>query len=509
MIRKLLALGIAIPVAAALALTGTAQAAAPTTAKVADCTFGDLNDDGSGDVVAGDPNATVNGKASAGDIVVRYGTTKEVGHGAQQVITQNQAVPGLSAEAGDNFGAVVEMGSVDGDDCADVIVSSPGEDVGSVKDAGAVQVIFGSPAGLGKGKPGLSLTTATAGLAGTVAAGDRFGTDLALTHELDPGDIQSLAIGIPDRDDGAVKDAGAIAKLDFAADGSISLAQLVNQSSPGVDGASETGDLFGAAIDFGYAFGVRPDGWSEQLLVGVPGENSSAGAIEIVDGTATAGTYNVLPITQNTPGFEGTSEAGDRFGASIDWAFVPETGEPRFAVGVPGEDIGSIKDAGAVLLVFGSLSSADDFMLSQNSAGITGTAEAHDGYGTSVLITEYRTDSGRTALIVGTPGEDVGKIKDAGTVSLLPVNEINGRQDVAITQNSPGVPGAAQAGEHFGQAIANSNGHDLLVGVPDDVGYSRGVVLQIPWSTVTGFGKPVTGLAWEPSVGSRFGAAIG
>jgi hypothetical protein len=504
--RSTLALlaAVILPTAALVAGGGSGTAHAVT-----GCGSGDLNGDGFADIVAGDPNATVNGKAAAGDIVIRHGTAKGPGRGTQQIVTQAQAVPGLSAEAGDDFGAVVDMGYVDGDDCTDVVVSSPGEDVGTVKDAGAVQVIFGSPTGLGRGRPGLSLTTATAGLAGSVAGGDHFGADLAMTHELQAGDPQSLAIGIPDRDDAGAVNAGAIAKLDFAADGSISNDELVTQSSTGVDGASEKGDHFGTALDFGYGLHAGTSMWSEELLVGVPGENSSAGAVDIIDGTSTPGTYDVTAVTQNTPGFAGASEAGDRFGASLDWGRVDATGSPRWAVGVPGEDVGTLKNSGAVLLVMGYWTSATDLMLTQNSPGITGSAEAGDGYGTTVLLTQYWSDGFRMGLVVGTPGEDVGKLKDAGVVSLLQVDETGGR-DIAITQSTAGVPGAAAAGEHFGQAVGSSDSlDDLLVGVPDDVGYSRGVVLEVPWTTITKLGKTVKGLAWEPSTGSRFGASIG
>jgi FG-GAP repeat len=60
-------------------------------------------------------------------------------------------------------------------------------------------------------------------------------------------------------------------------------------------------------------------------------------------------------------------------------------------------------------------------------------------------------DDGFGDLAVGLPGEDVGRLPNAGAVSVL-YGRANGmRSDRrVITQNSPGVPGFAEAGDQFG-----------------------------------------------------------
>ncbi len=78
-------------------------------------------------------------------------------------------------------------------------------------------------------------------------------------------------------------------------------------------------------------------------------------------------------------------------------------------------------------------------------------------------------------------------------------------------QNSPGVPGGVDAGDHFGSTLAFVAGaaeRALIIGVPDDVDNSRGMVNVIP----LGGGAP---RAWVPGVGSipiggasRFGGAL-
>ena len=52
------------------------------------------------------------------------------------------------AEKGDAFGASVEAGDFNGDGFADMAVGIRAEDVGTVGEAGAVAVLYGSPSGL-------------------------------------------------------------------------------------------------------------------------------------------------------------------------------------------------------------------------------------------------------------------------------------------------------------------------------------------------------------------------
>jgi hypothetical protein len=510
--RRLCALAAAL-ILSITPLTVIAVVAAGPAQASATCATGnnpaDVNGDGFSDVVAGDPTATVSTAGSAGDVVVRLGLSTGAGTGAQTVLTEPDADATQTADAGDRFGAVVAMGWVDGDHCADVVVATPDDSVDGQADAGSVQVIFGSPDGLGQGRPGLTITEATAGLGGAAVAGEKFGTDLALTDALGPGDSQELAIGIPRRTVAGFAGAGAVGLVGFATDGSVSSAQLVSQSTADVIGASEAGDAFGTAVDFDRDLDAdtecpsQPDG-CENLLVGVPGENSSAGDVLEIDTAVGAPPYASFAVSQDSSDVPGTAEAGDRFGASLDYHVAFGSGDELLAIGIPGEDVGSIKDAGSVQ-VFDDEDGNGAPAFTQNTSGIAGAAEAGDQFGTTVLITE---DTHRQPyLVVGSPLEDVGTLKDAGGVSIIPLDTGQpATGDVVLSQDSAGIVGAAAAGEHFGQALGNTGGH-LLIGVPDDVGYSRGLVDFVGWTTA--LGKVATvGTAWEPASGNGFGASI-
>ena len=81
----------------------------------------------------------------------------------------------------------------------------------------------------------------------------------------------------------------------------------------------------------------------------------------------------------------------------------------------------------------------------------------------------------------------------------------------SFSQSSPGIPGEAQAGERFGSSLAVVIGMQeraLLVGTPDDVENSTGLVNVIPF-------RGGTPRYWRPGVGgvpgagaSRFGYSL-
>jgi hypothetical protein len=73
------------------------------------------------------------------------------------------------------------------------------------------------------------------------------------------------------------------------------------------------------------------------------------------------------------------------------------------------------------------------------------------------------------------------------------------------SQSSPGIPGNPGAGDRFGSSLAVVSGEQeraLLVGVPDDVEFSPGMVDVIPF----GGGTP---RSWWPGAGGIPGPAAG
>jgi len=85
----------------------------------------------------------------------------------------------------------------------------PGGGIDSIEDAGAVDVFYGGPLGLGN-EGGLTITQGDFGVGGEPEPGDRFGTTLAVgnfdgsrTNDFARWSCWDLAVGTPDEDDGA------------------------------------------------------------------------------------------------------------------------------------------------------------------------------------------------------------------------------------------------------------------------------------------------------------------
>ena len=228
---------------------------------------------------------------------------------------------------------------------------------------------------------------------------------------------------------------------------------------PAAAGAAEPGDGFGSSLSVG-------DG----LWVGAPGEDLADAANA---GVATR--FPINPLTsrgsvqyrQGARGVPGKPERGDRFGAAL--------GYGGSVIGVPGEDIGRVVDAGIVVWKLKK-------SISQRSRGVPGRVERGDRFGAAVTAREVFGDDGSgdnpgkkrfLMAAIGVPGEDVKTHKDAGTALL--VGENYGRKLVYSTIR-PAL-GTAETGDRYGSAVAflsrpplelENNQDRLVVGAPGE-----------------------------------------
>jgi hypothetical protein len=86
-------------------------------------------------------------------------------------------------------------------------------------------------------------------------------------------------------------------------------------------------------------------------------------------------------------------------------------------------------------------------VLSRNTEGVFGVPEPGDRFGYAIV------DDGN-ATFVGVPGARVNAEDGAGAVYGLGRRTSAWRLSHVYTQNSPGIPDVAQAGDHFGAALA-------------------------------------------------------
>jgi len=218
------------------------------------------------------------------------------------------------------------------------------------------------------------------------------------------------------------------------------------------------------------------------LAIGIPGEDigtvNAAGAVQVLYGTVggLSATSNQL-WHQDSTGIEGAAEADDHFGWALAAGDFNGDGYGDLAVGIPGEDINTVANAGAVSILYGSaagLSATGDQLWHQDSSGIEGAAEANDNFGSALAAGDFNGD-GRADLAVGVPYENVGAVADAGAVNILygSAAGLSASGDQLWDQESTDIEGAAETGDNFGWALAagdlNGDGRaDLATGIPNE-----------------------------------------
>jgi hypothetical protein len=458
----------------------------------------DFNGDGFDDLAIGAAGEGVGGQESAGAVNILYGSASGL-VGTDQVLTQ------ANPERLDLFGLAVAKGDFNADGFTDLAVGAPWEAVGASELAGAVNIFYGSANGLaGTSQVLLQANPEPRDLFGQALDAGLFNDD----------DVMDLAVGAPGEDVSTADDAGAVNVFYGSTGGLPSASQVLLQANP------EDNDGFGGALVAGFFNDNQGD-----LAVGAPGEQlgaaSLAGAVNVFYGTPAGlpGTSQVL--------LQANPEADDQFGSALAAGFFDDDLWYDLAVGAPGETVGGKREAGAVNVFSGSASrlteTSQTFLQGPGTGGIP---EVGDLFGLALAAGPF--DAGPWDLAVGAPGEDFGVTPNAGAINVLygSASGLVGR-DQLLTQDSPGVPGIAEADDHFGDDLArgiffnNFNGDDfgdLAIGTArEDVGATAdagavnvmyGSAAGLPGASGQLFTQDSSGVGGTAEPGDSFGASL-
>jgi hypothetical protein len=321
---------------------------------------------------------------------------------------------------------------------------------------------------------------------------------------------QGALVGDPRQDVGAAVDAGVVyvfpfsqlGAVDYTAVGSIVISEATIHVTP------SGGDLFGASV---LQADTNSDGIND-LIIGAPGRNHGAGVVFVIRATSNATTFDFAhPVTlqQGTGGIGGSSEPGDHFGTTL------LRGTPYnvawLAIGVPGEDVGTVADAGDVVVMPMMLSGTPSITVYPGH-GAPGTPQAGDRFGSSLARVLY-------GLAIGLPGHTVGTATNAGQVDVLwPGLSGSGfpgqGANTVVIQGANGVPGKHATGNGFGSVLTEGTAGNLIVGAPnEDVQgvVDVGTVTTVPLAGLGSYGEYSPGVGGMPGhlqTNAHFGAAL-
>ncbi|MEU6278959.1 integrin alpha [Streptomyces sp. NPDC047028] len=407
----------------------------------------DVDGDGCTDLVVGTPFEDIaqDGKqlVDAGAIYVFHGTPTGIGAGSQiDEYTQTQLDPATSTEAYDWFGYSVRAGSA-ASGAPYLVVGVPGEDVTvdgtTYRDAGCVEYVQGTTV--------VSENEDSPNVPGNVETNDRFGYSVGGTNRY-------FAVGSPGEAIGDQAFAGGVAIFSQTLSGGRPTPLVgIDQDSTGIGGVPEAGDGFGTSISVtNYRPSDQTYNSDALIAIGVPGEDigttPDAGSVTVVRVQPSGAVTQMASADATTPDVEGDAVAGDFLGqrvtiANTDTGVVTTSADIRLAVGIPGKDTATVKDAGAIQ-IFRPLDAAigaNDRLLTRGS-GLPGMATARDYLGMALAC-------GSTNLYVGVP---FSKAADSskGVLYVLPWTDADGTTSTGTTTYLPGQGGLPDAGEAFG-----------------------------------------------------------
>ncbi|MEM7506457.1 MAG: hypothetical protein AAF415_06905 [Pseudomonadota bacterium] len=268
---------------------------------------GDLNADGVADLVTSAIFADPDGRNSAGEIYVLFGT--DAAFGASVDLTALDGTNGFTVigeQADDRAGLSLAIdGDINGDGIDDLIIGAPLLERGGNDAIGATYVVFGS-------STGFDAVVDLGDLDGTngfrldgVAAGDQTGRAIDIAGDVNGDGIDDLIIGAEEATPNGVGSGRAylVFGTDQGFQASVDLGALDGSDGFTIDGLA-AGDYAGVAV--GGAGDLNGDGLDD-LAVGAKGESTA--------GADAGGTYIIYGFRQQTGTGQGETLTGE---AAID-----------------------------------------------------------------------------------------------------------------------------------------------------------------------------------------------
>ncbi len=308
---------------------------------------------------------------------------------------------------------------------------------------------------------GLAPMVAPVGVGVAAAAGSA-----AMPFDFNGDGYADLAVGVPGEDLRGIEDVGTVQVMYGSAAGMTRRDQVWHQGRWGVKGALERGDRFGTVVASGD---FNCDGYAD-LAVGIPNESirgrAQVGAVQVLYGSPRGLTAKDQIWHQGKRGVPGRNEAGDMFGSALAVGDFDADGFVDLAVGVAGEDIGAVPDAGFVAVLRGSatgLTSAGAGVVRQGRDGLPSQASAYEEFGETLATGDVNGDTHDDLVVVVEFDADFlmpnyGDLDEAGSGVHVVFGSPTGLKPQGSQFFGPETLGFAEWSQTFSPILADVNG---------------------------------------------------
>ncbi|MFQ6101741.1 MAG: hypothetical protein ACE5OS_10985 [Anaerolineae bacterium] len=373
---------------------------------------GDVDGDGTDDVIINAVWADPGGRVYAGEVYVVYGSSDLAGTVVISTTPDVLILEGVDAI--DWAGQALASGDFDADGYADVIMGASWADPGGRADAGEIYVFYGRDRLTGT--HAISTTADVLILEG-VDDDDRAGGHL-VSSDVDRDGYDDLIISAVLADPGGRSGAGEVYVV-YGKNRLTGTHQISTTADVIIEGV-DPDDHAGGSLASGDVDG---DGYDD-LILGAsdadPGGRSKAGEVYVVYGASDlTGTHQI----STTPGaliLEGV-DTNDLAGSAVACRDVNNDHFADIAVGAGFGDPGGRDAAGEVYVVYGSAGLSGTIPISNPGSVTVSTIQAvdeDDNAGRHLGIVDLNRDQGGE-IVIGAEGADPGGRSNAGEVYVV------------------------------------------------------------------------------------------
>ncbi len=350
----------------------------------------DVDGDGIGDLVVAAPQDDSVG-SDGGAVYIFLGSSDPLD--LQNRTTAQADIKIIGHHAGDNFGACLSAGDIDGDDMTDLVIGADQVDAVGAPGSGAVYMFRGPLLAA----PQMSALSAHVRLTGEATLpGDRFGSSVEVA-DIDGDGLADVLVGASQHDTSGGIDAGCVYLFRGGAGLTSKGAELADMF---FDGSAQQ-DRIGTTITCGD---LNDDGRVDLVLCSqnadpmIPTLQHNAGVVAIVLGSPA---LTSTPFSAAGVVLHGMA-AGDRFGASANVADVNGDGVQDLLVGAPQHD-GVDFDTGRVYVFLGGAGLASG--PADSAAVVLSGLPTHNSFGTAIQTGDVDGDA-VSDILVGAPMAD-------------------------------------------------------------------------------------------------------